>query len=237
MDQVTEPKRLWLLWLIIFLLSVSCSFAETKSVDPLAAKITALGLDNQTIFDGFAKLSQIARMGFSVEKELTRKAHPVLPPVLRFTATVKNVSLAQALDWLCKLDARYAWTSDGYTVNLFPRDIRNDPTYVLNQKISPFGMEDTASVTAAVIQAGRHASPPQQIAVMALGNTQYPKPTNLTFSNVSLREALNQIARSLGPTYGWQFSGTEEFHYVVFHDYLIPSESEPDEAGRSKVKY
>src|SRR5512135_1022924 len=90
--------------------SVGSSQNEPAAKDPLSQKVS-LELSNQTVFDGVAKLSQSTNsLGFAVERELTKKKWPKLPPVVRFTATIADVSIRDALNWLCKLDPRYAWT-------------------------------------------------------------------------------------------------------------------------------
>lgn len=208
-------------WVVLLLVTVSGLAAQNPN--RLTLKITSLVLNDETIFDGLAKLSQVMPIGFSVERELTSKASPQLAAVVRFSTRIDGGTLQDSLDWLCKLDPRYEWLFAGGVVNVFPRQVEHDPSYPLNRTMSFFEIKDATSASAAALEAASHANPPQQIAILTLGNTDFQRASNLTFANVTLREALNRIAQTLGPTYGWQFSGTEDFHYLAFHDYLIPA--------------
>jgi hypothetical protein len=201
---------------------------STPSTDDLLSiKIRELVLEDQTVFDGLAKLNQMIPMSFAVERQLTSKESPKLPPVMRFTGHVDNVTLRGALDWLFKLDARHTWTTDNQVINVFPKYVQHDPAYPLNQQISYCELKKTPSASAAVIEAARHTNPPEQLAVLLLGDVEFDKPITLTLKEVTLREALNRIAQALGPAYGWQFSGTLDFRYVVFHKSLVPGPSPP----------
>lgn len=196
--------------------------APSPKPDLLSTEVDSLVLEHETIFDGVARLSQLVPMGFAVERELTKKSAPQLPPTVRFSSHIEHASVREVMDWLCRLDPRYGWSSDGRTVNLFPRYVLQDNEYSLNRKIIFFELPKVDSAMAAAVQAAAHADPPQQIALVHFGKATFHSPINLTFADVSLREAFNLIAQQLGPTYGWQFSGTEVFHMMAFHDYLIP---------------
>ncbi len=226
MDLPTRVLAAHLLFVLV--LGGHVALAQTKpdgqnanANDPLLAKVRVLELENQTVFDGIAKLSAVAETGFAVERELTSKQKPQLAPVIRFTARIENVSIRQALDWLFQLDPRYTWKAEERFVNVFPRYVERDPEYPLNRTIRFFEVRNANSAGGAAMAAADHAEPPQQLAVLQLGDTHFSKPVSFTFEGVTLRQALNQIARQLGPTYGWQFSGTIEFRFMAFHDRLL----------------
>lgn len=205
----------------VFLLgSVTAGQDHNSTVDPLS-KIVDLKLDGQTVFDGLAKLNESTNLGYSVERELTSRKSPRLASEVRLNAQLNRVTVRDALNWLCQHDPRYTWSSDGQMVNFYPRSVENDPNYPLNLKISPFRMLGVNSASAAVLEVSKRAEPPQQLAVLQLGDDSLRLPKPLSFQDMTLRQALNLIAESMGNSHGWQFSGTTEFRYMVFHAKLV----------------
>jgi hypothetical protein len=195
--------------------------SSSTANNPVLQAISELSLDNQTVFDGLAKLNGMTQLGFSVERELTSREVPALAPLLRLNGKIEAVTLREALDWLCKLDPRYSWSTDGRMINFYPKSIENDPNYPLNKKVAPFDLHDVTSATAAVGAATGHTYPRQQLAVLQLGSDEFKVPANLSFKAMTLRQALNVIAEAMGQSHGWQFTGTKDFRCMVFHEHLL----------------
>jgi hypothetical protein len=210
----------------LILLSTALASGQVSHLqaEPILQKVS-LSLDNETVFDGLAKLNAITKLGFSVERELTSREAPALAATLRFNSSIDNVTVREALDWLCKLDPRYSWSADGSMINFYPASIEHDPNYPLNRSVAPFVLHQEQSATAAVGAATSHADPPQQIAVFQFGPDQFGAPTDLSFRSMTLRQALNQIAEAQGQSHGWQFTGTKEFHCIAFHERLLVGSS------------
>jgi hypothetical protein len=208
--------------LFCLLASLVCSAQHPDSISASFSRVVPeFSLNDETVFDGLAKLNGISDLGFSVERELTSREHPTLAAVIRFSAKTRNASVRELLDWLCELDPRYVWSTDGQVVNFYPRDVQSDNDYPLNRRISAFDTGSVTSITSVVMQVTKHTSPPEQLAVMQIGSDEFSVPKQLSFKDTTLREALNQIAEGLGASYGWQFSGTRDFRYLVFHKRLI----------------
>ena len=51
-----------------------------------------------------------------------------------------------------------------------------------------------------------------------------------TLHDLTIREVFDLIAQRLGPTYGWQFSGAQDFRIITFHQGLLPNPSRSEHA-------
>jgi hypothetical protein len=68
--------------------------------------------------------------------------------------------------------------------------------------------------------------PREQIAVMQVGmSLNFADPWSTTLKSLTVRQVFDLIARQLGPTYGWQSSGAQDFRIVTFHEGLLPRPS------------
>jgi hypothetical protein len=83
----------------------------TKPPDPFSKRTGYLQLQGETIRDGLGKLNQTYDVGFSIELVSTPKGARRLPANPKFTASIENKNLGEAMDWLCGLDARFTWVA------------------------------------------------------------------------------------------------------------------------------
>ena len=193
---------------------------------PLTQKIASLTLSQETIFDGIAKLNQITDLPYSIELALkpTRQSPDISNPT--FTAEIQGKTLREALDWLCTLDPRYAWSSDGTTINIFPRSTLGNHQYFMNKRLPSLHLDNARNAEGPVFQALRELPGKQeQLAIFFGGmNTDLPKPWTQDFRDISIRELLNRSAQQLCHTCGWELFGSQEFRLVAFHSRLRPKE-------------
>ncbi len=196
---------------------------QAKS-DPFEKRMAHLQLQDQTFLDGLGKLNEVYDISFSIELIPTPKGARALPVNPKFTASIENKNLYEALDWLCGLDARFAWVRDGNSVNIFSRASRTDPHYLFNRILQVFAIQGVPDAQRAVMEAvGQLPPPKEQLAVLVMGGSvQFAKPWTATFSDITLRQAINRIALQLGPAAGWEFGGTEDFRFLSFHTRLGP---------------
>lgn len=115
-----------------------------------------------------------------------------------------NKTLRQALDSLVEADPRYSWQVVGGVINLLPAD--GEPA-LLKTRISQFSVRDLTSSLDALgqlqtlpeVKKGMedlHLKP--GIALISYWPSPNPKPFSVECKNVTLREALNAIARAQG---------------------------------------
>jgi hypothetical protein len=85
-------------------------------------------------------------------------------------------------------------------------------------------LDKVSDVANAAIQiVNQLPGPRQQIATLGTRSFAFSQPLTREFHNVTVRQAFNEIARLLGPTYGWQFSGADDFRLIIFHERLAVS--------------
>lgn len=197
---------------------------KPASAKHLEMTIVPFSLDDESVFEGFAKLNQQADISFSIERILTPKHAGPLREDPRFTRGFTGKTLREALDWLCDLDKRYSWLYVAGVVNVVPTASIHDPQYLLNRRLPRLVFESSRDAgMAAISTLHQLSSPPEQLAFLQMGGSvNFPKPWNARFENLTVREAFNLIAQQVGPIHGWQFSGAEDFRLIMFHYKLEP---------------
>lgn len=77
---------------------------------------------------------------------------------------------------LCQSDVRYTWSVDAASINVYPRAIFKDPSYLLNLQIDQIVLEDITDPDQALTQLSEQI-PAQQIGYMQLGgDNPYSRP-------------------------------------------------------------
>jgi hypothetical protein len=226
--------------LIFFAPTFAAPFAQepTAPLDPFAKRIEGVTLEDQSIIDGVAMLGRRAGLAVSVERELGATISASAPRSTTLTATVGPGTVSEVLDGLCALDQAFTWVRNGNTINIVPRGLTRDPNYFLNRRISSLIFREVRGVREAVFQTAEGLpGPKEQVAIMETGTSlDFVPPWSATFQNVSVREVFDFISARLGPTYGWQFGGAQDFRIITFHQALLPSPSpskhpHPERAG------
>lgn len=213
--------RKHVVWSVLFAVTLLAQDSGPDA-DALQQRIAGLQLVNQTIVDGLAKLSEVTGVSYSVEYELTNTISDSAPPLKRVTTSIPPETISMTLDQLCAADRSYTWTHTRTAVNVFPKKLEQDQHYLLNQRIPLLAFVDITDAKAAVFSVvSQVGGRKQQIAVLQSGTSlSFPKPWTATFSNVTVRQAFDYIAQHLGPTFGWQFGGADDFRVLTFHDRL-----------------
>jgi hypothetical protein len=203
---------------LLFLL-VSAPFQQTSHTpkfDPLEQKVGSFELRDQTIGEALGQLNQSFDITISIEGVLPEEGTVTNP---KLNASMRNVTLAEVLNQLCVLDTRYRWARDGNSANFFPKTSLSDPNYFFSRTLTDLHFHDVRQVGDAVIAIDRQSGDPSGgVIYMGIGQTQgFAEAWTASYSNITVRQALNRIAQQLGPTYGWQIGGTTKAKLIVFH--------------------
>ena len=193
-------------------------------------RVPKFAVRNGNILDGVAQLSASpTEISFSFEDVLkpTFKVPPLERP--RFDVNLENRTISEILDAICHKDGRYTWSRDGLTINVYPQATIGDNRYLMNRRVPRFELKGVKSPGEAVFAlVGQLPAPFEQIACAQLGgDTSYPTPWNVSAREVTVRQALNMIARQLGPRGGWVFNGSRDFRTIGFHNRQIHYSSRP----------
>jgi len=198
--------------------------AQTKKpvTDVFDERVQTFRLDQQSISDGVAILTQTTHAAYSIEFELASKISDPAPPLAKVSAEVGPGTVSQVLGELCRLDPTFAWKRVGNTANIFPKRLENDPEYLLNRVVPTLSFSNVTDAEKAVFETvSQLPGPREQIAVLQSGGSvSFSQPYSATFKNITVREAFDRIAMQLGIGYGWQFGGARNFRVITFHNRL-----------------
>lgn len=191
----------------------------------LEANVSEFEMHDQTVVEGLWELARVpAPFAFGFEHVLKKRfADPDIPD-LRFNLRLRNMTVREILDALCQADSRYAWSTDGVTVNVFPRSVTSDSAYLLNRKFDRFELKNATDVQNGLLAIVHQLPPPvEQIAqAQAGGDDPYPaEPWTVTYYNLTVRKVANRLAAHGGPCGIWIFGGSEDFRaFGFFNTYL-----------------
>jgi hypothetical protein len=131
------------IWLILLLMILSpCAYGQTtqtKNDDELSAPalnhiVAHFDLTDSTIIEGLSKLNSepIAGLHLGIEVVL-RESFYEASQQIRFSLRLEDATVRDILDTLCKFDNRYTWSTDGPSINVYPRDTIGNASYLLNR--------------------------------------------------------------------------------------------------------
>ncbi|HXN24688.1 MAG TPA: hypothetical protein VOA41_18295 [Candidatus Dormibacteraeota bacterium] len=196
--------------------------------DPLDRQIDSFQLHNETFLDAVARVNQLAEVSISIEFILKESGSAPNIQYPRFDSLIKGGSVKEVLDQVCALDGRFTWSSYKNTVNVFPQSsLHAGETYLLNRHLSRLEIKNVSDPAQAIFQTVGLLPPPhEQIAFMQTGGSGfYSKSLSITLTDVTVRQAFDEIAEHLGTGHGWTFSGAKNFRMIRFHASLLPQTS------------
>lgn len=198
----------------------SFSAIQANSSPPvLDIPISHFELTNGTLFDGLSRLSSEPiplQLGF--EEVLKQHDNDIGNPEPRFSIKLDHATVRAILDSLCSRDSRYVWSTDELIINVYPRAVKDDPSYLLNRKISSIEFDSLIDPYQALTPIARHF-PTEQVGYRHLGgDVRYPIPLSVKFDNLTVRQIINRVTAHLGPQGGWTFFGSKQNRWFTFHN-------------------
>jgi hypothetical protein len=244
----TNLKYAALLFLLALLFGVSEATVAQQSKAQRApenkildTKVSEFELQNQTLADGLWKLAGApAPFAFGLEKVLKKRlADPEMQDP-SFSLQLRNKTVREILDALCQADSRFTWSVDGATINVFPRAVVNDPTYLLNRKLAKFELRNASDAQDGLLAIVHQLPPPiEQVANAQVGGADPypPEPWTVSLENVTVRQVINRLAAHGGPSGIWIFGGANDFRSFGFFNthpspWLLKSKESRPEGAR-----
>lgn len=125
-----------------------------------------------------------------------------------FSLHLENKHVREILDALCESDARYTWSEEGNSINVYPRTTKNDPSYLFNLRIDRIVVTDIPDPDQGLTPLSK-LFPGQQVGYLGpgLGDNAYTKPWTAVFEGVTVRQFINRIAEHMGPRTSWVWAG------------------------------
>jgi len=120
------------------------------------------------------------------------------------------------LDELVKFDQRYTWSSDGDTINVYPRVTVRSSDYLPNRAIDKVSFSSLDSADDILGPLSR-ALPGQQMGYAQTGgDPSYGTPWSGSFSAITVRQLMNRAAEGLGSHSTWILSGSRGQRFFTF---------------------
>jgi hypothetical protein len=182
---------------------------DSPTTSALSHKVAHFDMKDATLVDALSKLSlePIAGLHLGIEEIIRENRSEVADRSVRFSLTLHDESVRDILDTLCKSDNRYTWSTDGSSVNVYPLEIIDNSSYLLNRKLDSIALENINSPSDALNSLMR-LLPGEQLGVAQVGPYNgYPESWTASFSHLTVRQLMNRLSEHDGPCGGWIWSG------------------------------
>jgi hypothetical protein len=190
---------------------------KAESAPPLTRIVENFDLADKTLMDGIAQLSTAQdHLHIGVEHILRDKHSDSPVPDVRFSLHLKHPTVRYILDTLCKFDARYTWSVDHLSINIYPRSTAGDHEYLLNQELRQISLDDVPDADQTLTPLARQLPREQLGYVQAGGDVTYLEPWKATFHDLTVRQFINRVAEHLGPSSSWIFQGSKDERMFTF---------------------
>ena len=191
-----------------------------RAKSPLAARIDRFDVTDAILRDGLSELSlknvDGLHLGF---EEIIRDKIQEDPRTLgvHFSLHLEGKNVQQILDALCESDARYTWSEDAPSVNVYPRTTRYDPSYLFDLQIDAIEVKGIPDPDQGLTPLSR-LFPEQQVGYFGpgLGNNTYPDPWTAAFANLTVRQFIDRIAEHMGTQTSWVWQGGKNERMFTF---------------------
>jgi hypothetical protein len=201
-------------------------FAQTPSVKSddfpstlvLSNRVAHFELTDSTLIEGLSKLSfeAIAGLHMGIEEIVRDKSSEPTDRSVRFSLSLHNVTVRDIIDTLCKSDRRYTWSRDGSSINIYPRETVGNSSYLLNRELDSIVLKDINGPTDALTPLMK-LLPGEQIGYAGIGvNNDYPKPWNVVFNHLTVRQLMNRLSEHNGPRGGWIWNGSRGQRFFAY---------------------
>jgi hypothetical protein len=115
-------------------------------------------------------------------------------------------------------DNRYTWSADGSSVNVYPREIIGNSSYLRNRELDSIALENINRPADALNTLTR-LLPGEQLGVAQAGPYNgYPEPWSTSFSHLTVRQLMNRLSEHDGPRGGWIWSGSVGQRFFAYFE-------------------
>src|SRR6266700_4023263 len=118
----------------LFAFGIDVAAAGSQSAASLNQRVQLFEIKDARLIDGLSRLSliEIPGLHLGIEEASGEEKERSLS---RFSLRLENKSVRQILDVLCQYDNRYQWSADGKSINVYPRNVVGDSSYLLNRRL------------------------------------------------------------------------------------------------------
>jgi hypothetical protein len=136
--------------LLLFLIVYNCGQATSVRTQDfpgtfaLSGRVAHFDLTDATLIDGLSKLSNelIAGLYLGIEEIIQDKFPELTDRSVRFSLSLRDVTVRDIIDTLCKSDRRFTWSVDGSSVNVYARETVGNSSYLLNRELDSIALKN-----------------------------------------------------------------------------------------------
>jgi hypothetical protein len=194
--------------------------AGSPARSPLEATICRFDVTDAILRDGLSELSlkniEDLHLGFEeIIRERIQDDPRVQSP--HFSLHLRGKTVREVLDTLCSSDARYTWSEDGATIDIYPRATADDPPYLLNLWIDKLVVSGVPDPDQALTPLSKRF-PGQQVGYFGsgLGDNTYAAPWTVVFEGLTVRQFISRIAEHRGTRTSWVWEGGKNERMFTF---------------------
>jgi hypothetical protein len=178
-------------------------------------------LKDAILRDGIAKLASnpIDGLHLGIEEVLRENiSDDPRAQNAHFSLHLENRTVREILNALCDSDSRYVWSSDGVSINVYPKATTGDASYLFNQLLERISVTAIPNPDQGLTPLAK-LLPKEQIGYAGIGNDpEYAEPWTATFERVTVRQFINEIAEHLGPRSSWIWQGSRNERMFTFQE-------------------
>jgi hypothetical protein len=211
----------------LFVLAAN-SYGQTTAVSSdgfsttpaLSNKVAHFDLADATLLDALSKLSlePIANLHLGIEEIIRDKFSEPTDRSIRFSLNLHDVTVRDILETLCKSDDRYTWSTDGSSVNVYPRQIVGNSSYLLNRELDSIALKNINGPSDALTPLVK-LLPDEQLGYAGITvNNDYAEPWNAVFNHLTVRQLMNRLSEHNGPRGGWIWTGSTGQRFFAYFE-------------------
>ena len=193
---------------------------DSPTASALSYKVADFDIKDATLVEALSKLSlePIAGLHLGIEEIIRDKGSEVADRSVRFSLTLRDVNVRGILDTLCESDNRYTWSADGSSVNVYPREIIGNSSYLLNRELDSIALEKINHPFDALNTLTR-LLPGEQLGIAQAGPYNgYPEAWTASFSHLTVRQLMNRLSEHDGPRGGWIWGGSVGQRFFAYFE-------------------
>jgi hypothetical protein len=219
--------------ILLLLILRPCGFGQTTqirnenelSTSPLNFTVAHFDLTDSTLIDVLSKLSlePLAGLHLGVEEVLQEKFPEAPDRSVRFSLSLENATVRDIVGALCQFDSRYTWYTDGLSINVFPREIIGNSSYLLNRGLEEITLSKITDPYEALTPLAK-LLPGEQLGYAGIGGgSSYSEPWSRVFRQLTVRQLMDRISEHLGPRGSWIMSGSKDQRFFFFFPVWLSS--------------
>lgn len=196
------------------------------SSPPLDREVPHYELTDGSLMEGVSELSRNPDVPLHLgSEEIIRERYSdPRDRSVRFALNLEGQTVRQVLNALCGADPRYTWSTNGSSINVYPRARVDDKTYLLNHRIQRIQLNNISTPYGVFKPLSKlFPYPPDQVGYLRMSTANlYSESWTAAFEDLTVRELIDRVAEHIGPRSSWLWQGGEGERAFSFLDGGLP---------------